>query len=86
MEMFRLGTVGGDFVDIEVDGDLRSDTESPNPGFLQGLPAGDTEHILVSVAVAAELKPAVELAMVMKHDARAIGIDNEGTAGEVGGE
>ena len=74
VEMGGVRTAGGDFVDIEIEGAVGGDDEAGDAGFLEGLAAGDAEDVLVAIAMAAELEPAVEVAMVMEEDAGAVGL------------
>jgi hypothetical protein len=86
VEVDGVGAVGGDFVDIEIERALGGDDEALDAGFLERFAAGDAENVLIAIAMAAELEPAAELAMMMQQDPGAIGIDDKGAAGEVGGE
>ena len=76
MEVGRVGAVGGDLVDVEIEGALGGYDKALDAGLLEGLAAGDTENVFIAIAVAAELEPAVEFAMVMKEDAGAVEVDN----------
>jgi hypothetical protein len=86
VEVDGLVSAGRDLVDIEIEGAGGGYDEAGDAGFLEGFAPSDAEDVRVAIAMAAELEPAVELAMVVKEGAAAIGIYDEGAAGEVGGE
>jgi len=86
VEMGGVRAAGGDLVDIEIEGAGGGHDEAGDAGFLEGLAAGYAEDVLIAIAMAAELEPAVKIAMMVEEDAGAVGIDDKGAAGEVGGK
>ncbi len=81
-----LGAVGGDLVEVEIEGTGGGEDQAFEPGFFARFTRGDGGDIRVAIAMAAELQPAVELPVMVEERAGAIGADHEGTPREVGGE
>ena len=82
------GVVAGrDLVHVEVERHQhavdRHEVEAGHARFFAGLAERDFFDLPLAVGVAAELQPAVELAMVRQQAAAAIGRENPGRAGDV---
>ena len=80
---------GRDFVDVDVerhhDAVDRHDVEPREARFFAGFAEGDFFDVPLAVGVAAELQPAIELAVVGEQRAAAIGRENPGGARDVAG-
>ena len=82
----RFVVLGGDLVDVEIEGPRGCHNETVDAGFFQCFATGDAENVLIAVAMAAELKPFVQLAVMMEEGAGTVGADYQCAAGEMGGE
>ena len=74
VQMCRLILTGRDLVYIEIERTGCSDNQSFDAALLERLPLRDPQHVFITIAVAAELQPAVQLPVMMQQGARAIGI------------
>jgi hypothetical protein len=83
MEVDRVRAPRWNLVDIEVEWARGGNDEPRDAAFLERLPLGDTEDILIAVAMPAKLKPAVQLAMVMEQGAGPIRIHDKRASSEV---
>ena len=86
MEMLGLRGARGDGMDVEVEGPGGGEDETCDARFLEGLALCDREDVLLAIAMAAELHPAVEIAVVMQERALSVGAEYKGASGEVRGE
>ena len=83
---FPEGGPGRDFVDVQVKRHGGEDFQTFDAAFFKGFAPGDAQDVFVAVGMAAELHPAVELPVMVEEDLLAVGAQDEGAAGKVGGE
>ena len=90
VEMRGFVTAGWDGVDIEVEWELavrsREQVKVGQAGFLLGFALRHLERVGIAVGVAAELEPALQLAVMGEEHRAAVGRDDPRGAGDVAGE
>lgn len=82
MEMLALARSRRDGVDVEIE-DPRVDRQLLDPAFFDGFAQGHPREVGVAVAMAAELEPAAELAMVGEQHPPGAFLDHQRRAGQM---
>jgi len=85
MMVRRLGCAAGIKMDVEIENLIADRTDGRDAGLLACFADRDREHVGIGVAVAAELNPFVQLAVVRQQDAPARGIEQPSRAGDMAG-
>ncbi|HEX4083367.1 MAG TPA: hypothetical protein VHY22_00545 [Chthoniobacteraceae bacterium] len=86
MKVGGIAAVGGDGMDIEIERTLGGEDKALDARFLQGLPPGHAQDIVIPIAMAAKLHPAIELPVMMKEGLRSVRIYHHAAAGEMSGK
>jgi hypothetical protein len=84
--MRRFAFEGWDLMNVQIEGVRRSNRQASNTGFLVCFALGYGKHVLLAIAMASKLQPAIQFAMMVQQPASAIDADHKRATGEVSGK